>query len=173
MLTFSHTRCRPPAVSAHRERAAGQSLGGEAPPAGARADAIADLGATRVPVDVGEVYPAAAYDPVFVPGEHHEVQPGSLTARLVDGVSQPPVHVRWVLARFHERGRQRKPLSGLQDLADKAGVARTELPDIQSLITDPHLGKVRKLSHRTYLSYLLSNRHLPVRKGPSRQWPNK
>ena len=150
MLTLSHTRCRPP--GGQRPPGEGrQGLGGEAPAAGARADAVADLGATRVPIDIGEVYPAG--DPVVVPGEHHEVQPGSLTARLVHGVSQPPVHVRRVLARFHERGRQREPLPALQDLADKAGVARAELPDIQSLRADPHLRKVGKLSHRTYLSY--------------------
>jgi hypothetical protein len=127
-----------------------QGLGGEAPAAGARADAVADLGATRVPVDIGEVYSAG--DPGIVPGEHHEVQPGSLTARLVHSVSQPPVHVRWVLARLHECGRQRKPLSVLQDLADKPGVARAELPDIESLRPNPHLRKVRKMSHRAYLS---------------------
>ena len=43
---------------------ASQRLGGKAPAASARADAVADLGATRVPVDVGEEYPAG--DPVIV-----------------------------------------------------------------------------------------------------------
>jgi hypothetical protein len=44
-----------------------------------------------------------------------------------------------------------------------AGVARAELPDIQALRADPHLRKVRKLSHRAHPSYLRSSHHPLVR----------
>jgi hypothetical protein len=64
----------------------------------------------------------------------------------VHGVSQPPVHIRWVLGCFHQRGRQRKPLAALQDFPDKGGVGGTELPDIQPVRADPDLRKVGKPS---------------------------
>jgi Domain of unknown function (DUF222)/HNH endonuclease len=123
-----------------------QSLGGEAPAAGVRADAVANLGRACVPIDIGEVDPAD--DLVIFPGEHHEVQPCSLAARLVHSASQPPVQVGWIpgVARSYgsyQSRRQRKPLPALQDLADKASVGRTELPDIQPPRADPHLRKVR------------------------------
>ena len=60
------------AASGQRPPADGnQSLGGEAPAAGVRADAVAYLGRACVPIDIGEVDPAN--DLVIFPSEHHEV----------------------------------------------------------------------------------------------------
>lgn len=86
--------------------------------------------------------------PIIFPGEHHEIEPGPVAARLVHSVSQPPAHIRWILGRFHQRCRQRKPLAALQDFADKAGVGKTELPSIQPLRADPNFRKVSNPANR-------------------------
>jgi hypothetical protein len=78
---------------------------------GVGADAVADLGRMCVLIDIGGVDPAD--DLVSFPGQHHEIEPRSVAARLVDSVSQPPVHIRWIFGCFYQRGRQRKPLAAL------------------------------------------------------------
>jgi hypothetical protein len=53
--------------------------------------------------DIGEVDPAD--DPVSFPGEHHEIEAGPVAARLMHSISQPPVHIRWMLGCLHQCGR--------------------------------------------------------------------
>jgi hypothetical protein len=90
------TSCRP-------SSSGNQGLRGEALAVGVRADAVADLGRACVRIDIGEVDPAD--DPVSFAGEHHEIEAGSVAARPVHGISQPPVHIRWMPGCFHQRGR--------------------------------------------------------------------